>query len=56
MIAGFFTKGMAIGGKAFLEQIVERRREAVGSRRIVGARKIQGVRWGGLMALRELRR
>ena len=50
-----FTKGMAIGGKAFLEQIFERRREFFGPRRIDGARKIQGVRWGGLMALRDLR-
>jgi putative transposase len=51
----FPTKGMAIGGKAFLEQIFERRREFFGPRRIDGARKIQEVRWGGLMALRELR-
>jgi REP element-mobilizing transposase RayT len=50
-----FTEGMAIGGKAFLEAIFQARRNVFPPDRIDGARKIQGVRWGGLMTMRDLR-
>ena len=50
-----FTEGMAIGGKAFIEGMFQARRTAFPLKRIDGARKIQGVRWGGLMAMRDLR-
>jgi len=50
-----FTEGMAIGGKSFLEAIFDARRNVFPLKRIDGARKIQGVRWGGLMAMRDLR-
>ena len=50
-----FTEGVTIGSKAFLESVFESRRELFSARRIDGARKIQGVRWGGLMAMRDLR-
>ena len=50
-----FTEGMAIGGKPFLEAIFQARRSVFPPKRIDGARKIHGVRWGGLMAMRDLR-
>ena len=50
-----FSEGVAIGSKAFLESVFKARRELFSARRIDGARKIHGVRWGGLMALRDLR-
>lgn len=51
-----FTEGMAIGGKVFLKAMFKAKRDAFPPKRIDGARKIQGVRWGGLMAMRDLRR
>ena len=50
-----FTEGMAIGGKAFIEGMFQARRNAFPPKRIDGARKIHGVRWGGLLAMRDLR-
>jgi hypothetical protein len=50
-----FTEGMAIGGRTFIEGIFKARRNAFPPKRIDGARKIRGVRWGGLMAMRDLR-
>ena len=50
-----FTEGMAIGSKTFIEAMFEARRNAFPPKRIDGARKIQGVRWGDLMAMRDLR-
>ena len=50
-----FTEGVTIGSKAFLESVFQARRDSFPARRIDGARKIQGVRWGGLMAMRDLR-
>jgi hypothetical protein len=46
---------MAIGGKVFLEAMFQAKRDAFPPKRLDGARKIQGVRWGGLMAMRDLR-
>jgi hypothetical protein len=50
-----FTEGVAIGSRAFIESVFEARREAFPARRVDGARKIRGVRWGGIMAMRDLR-
>ena len=50
-----FTEGMAIGSKGFIEAMFKARRNAFPPNRIDGARKIQGVRWGDLMAMRDLR-
>ncbi len=50
-----FTEGMAIGRKTFIEGIFQVRRNAFPPKRIDGARKIRGIRWGGLMAMRDLR-
>jgi REP element-mobilizing transposase RayT len=50
-----FTEGMAIGSKTFIEAMFKARRNAFPPKRVDGARKIQGVRWGGLMAMRDLR-
>jgi putative transposase len=43
-----FTEGMAIGSKGFIEAMFKARRKAFPPKRIDGARKIQGVRRGGL--------
>ena len=50
-----FTEGVAIGGRNFIEGVFQARRSAFPPNRIDGARKIRGVRWGKLMALRDLR-
>ena len=50
-----FTEGLAIGGKAFIEAMFQARRDSFPARRIDGARKIKGVCWGGLVAMRDLR-
>ena len=51
----YFTDGVAIGSKGFLEEVFSHRRAFFSERRIDGARRMKGVRWGGLMNLRDLR-
>ena len=52
----YFSRGAAIGGKAFLEQVFERNREKFGPRRKNGARKFRGPAWkgSGMFSLRDL--
>jgi len=50
-----FSQGLAIGSAQFIETVFAARREAFPARRIDGARKIRGVSWGCLHALRDLR-
>jgi REP element-mobilizing transposase RayT len=50
-----FTEGLAIGSRAFIEAVFAARRDAFPARRIDGARKMKGVRWGGLVSMRDLR-
>jgi len=50
-----FSQGLAIGSAQFVESVFAARREAFPARRIDGARKIRGVSWGRLHALRDLR-
>jgi hypothetical protein len=38
-----------------VEAVFEARRDAFSARRIDGARKMKGVRWGGLVSMRDLR-
>ena len=52
----YFSRGAAIGGKVFLEQVFERNREKFGPRRKNGARKFRGAIWkgSGMFSLRDL--
>jgi hypothetical protein len=52
----YFTDGVAIGGKAFLEELFEKRRAAFAVKRQSGARRMKGVKWAGLMNMRDLRK
>ena len=51
----YFSDGVALGTKAFVEELFDERRRAFGVKRLDGARKMKDVDWGGLMNLRDLR-
>ncbi len=51
----YFSDGVALGSKAFLEELFRERKEGFGVKRLEGARKMKDVNWGGLMNLRDLR-
>jgi hypothetical protein len=51
----YFTDGMAIGGKAFVEQVFNDNRGLFGPKRREGARKMRFGEWGGLRTARALR-
>jgi REP element-mobilizing transposase RayT len=51
----YFTDGMAIGGKAFVERVFSENRELFGPKRKDGARKMRFGEWGGLRTARALR-
>jgi REP element-mobilizing transposase RayT len=53
----YFSDGLAIGGRAFLERVFEHHREKFGVRRKTGARRFRGPMWkgAGLFSLRDLR-
>jgi len=51
----YFTDGMAVGGKAFVDGVFERNRLLFGPKRRDGARKMRFADWGGLRAARALR-
>jgi len=50
-----FSEGVALGSRAFVEEIFEANRAHFGPRRVDGARKIGPVKWGALRSLRDLR-
>ncbi|MEO0448336.1 MAG: hypothetical protein AAF191_19915 [Verrucomicrobiota bacterium] len=50
-----FTQGVAIGSKAYVEEIFIQHRAFFGKRRVDGARKIPKLPKISLVALRELR-
>jgi putative transposase len=52
----YFTDGLVIGSKAFVEDYFDCARDAFGSRRKTGARQIRGAEVGGLCAFRDLRK
>ena len=52
----YFTDGLVLGSKEFVEGIFESQRERFGERRKSGARKMKGADWGGLCVVRDLRR
>jgi len=51
----YFTDGMAIGGKAFVERVFNENRGLFGPKRKDGARKMRFGEWGGLRTIRSLR-
>jgi len=51
----YFTDGMAVGGKAFVDGVFERNRRFFGPKRKDGARKMRFADWGGLRVARALR-
>ena len=52
----YFTDGLVIGSKAFVEDYFETARQSFGSKRKTGARRIRGVEAEGLCAFRDLRK
>jgi REP element-mobilizing transposase RayT len=51
----YFSDGVAIGSKAFVEEVFAKRRECFGANRKDGARPIREAAEGGLFSLRALR-
>ncbi|HRR33184.1 MAG TPA: transposase [Kiritimatiellia bacterium] len=51
----YFTDGLALGGKAFVDGVFERNRRLFGPRRRDGARKMRFADWGELRTARALR-
>ena len=51
----YFTDGMAIGGKEFVERVFNENRGLFGPKRKDGARKMRFGEWGGLRTVRALR-
>jgi REP element-mobilizing transposase RayT len=51
----YFTDGMAVGGKAFVDGVFERNRRFFGPKRRDGARKMRFADWGDLRTARALR-
>ena len=51
----YFTDGMAVGGKTFVDQVFDANRRFFGTRRRDGARKMRFAEWGDLRVARALR-
>jgi putative transposase len=51
----YFTDGVVLGSKDFVNGFFERKRGYFGAKRTSGARKLRGADWGKLRALRDLR-
>jgi len=52
----YFSAGLVIGGRGFVEFAFQAHRDKFGEKRKDGARKLKGGDWGGLRSLRDLRR
>lgn len=50
----YFSDGVAVGSRLFVEQVFRENRRAFGARRKTGARKMIGGDWNGLFNLRSL--
>jgi REP element-mobilizing transposase RayT len=50
----YFSDGVALGGKLFIEEVFANNRSHFGERRKTGARKLRGGEWDGLCSLRDL--
>ncbi len=51
----YFSDGVALGSKAYVEEVFRVRREKFGVKRLDGARKMREVDWGGLVNMQDLR-
>ena len=51
----YFTDGVVLGSKQFVDDFFEQRRSEFGKSRSSGARRMKGAAWGGLGVLRDLR-
>ena len=51
----YFSDGVALGGREFVENVFRLNRERFGPRRRAGARAMRFGEWGGLVAARDLR-
>lgn len=51
----YFSDGVVIGGKAFVDEIFHSHRDKFGSKRKDGARRLRFAAWGGLCSARDLR-
>jgi hypothetical protein len=52
----YFSAGLVIGGRGFVEEAFRSHRDKFGEKRKDGARKLKGGDWGGLRSLRDLRK
>jgi hypothetical protein len=52
----YFTDGMVLGSKEYVNQVFEQHRGLFGSQRKTGARPIRGFKGSGLMVMRDLRK
>jgi REP element-mobilizing transposase RayT len=50
----YFSDGVALGSRRFVEEVFEQNRNIFGQRRRNGARKMHGGDWNGLFSLRNL--
>ena len=51
----YFSDGLVLGGRGFVEGVFKRYRDQFGPRRKVGAKSMRFGDWGGLCTLRDLR-
>jgi REP element-mobilizing transposase RayT len=51
----YFSDGMVLGSKAFVEEVFQMHRERFGPKRKTGARRLRGGDWAGLCTARDLR-
>ena len=51
----YFTEGVVLGGRSFVEQVFAANRERFGAKRQSGARPMRQISLGGLCTVRDLR-
>ena len=51
----YFTDGVILGSRVYVDEAVERHREHFSARREDGARAMKGGAWGDFYAARQLR-
>jgi REP element-mobilizing transposase RayT len=52
----YFSDGLVLGSREFVEEVYRRNREQFGLRRKSGARKLRHGQWDGLCSIRDLRK
>ena len=52
----YLSDGVAIGSQGFVDAFFERQREAFGSKRTDGGRRMKGAQWGEMRVLRDLKK